>query len=106
MGSYRVIGVVVAAYAEGLIQDTYLVYHFSFNQHAEALTLVHLHILALITLERPGITVTGSVIMTAALGIYETNVWMVTYRAAGANYSISAILGQSGRIMQTYRSSG
>jgi hypothetical protein len=36
----------------------------------------------------------------------ETNVWAVTYQASTANYMISAILGQSGKILQTYRTSG
>ena len=35
----------------------------------------------------------------------NTNVWLIRYRAASANYSLYAVLGQSGMVIQTYNSS-
>jgi hypothetical protein len=36
----------------------------------------------------------------------QTNVWLVRYKATTANYSISAVLDQSGKVMQTYNAPG
>jgi hypothetical protein len=36
----------------------------------------------------------------------DTNVWLIKYGATPANYSVYAVLNQSGSILQTYNSSG